>query len=288
MITVQGAVDTAKVGTYTIEYTATDFQGNQHSETRTVYVIDLVSPVINAGANDTLNREVFSAIGNIGVTASDNYYSAVSLTIDSSLVNKAQVGIYTVRITATDSSGNTAIAQRYIRVRDTQAPVIHLLGVDTLTILVNSTYIEKGAVVTDNYCHDLDWQVSGTVNTAITGLYTLEYTADDCQGNTAAPVKRLVKVSNTLSVKDMAANAALTIYPNPSQGRFTVNLGQDISQSVQVKMLDMLGRVVYHTDQLADNGKLTIEAPALATGIYYLQVVLPGGTAQTGKVQITE
>jgi alpha-tubulin suppressor-like RCC1 family protein len=95
-----------------------------------------------------------------------------------------------------DASGafSAETATGTIRVLDTSAPVIALIGANPLEIYKGVTFSDPGATVTDNADATRTITGSGTVNTATVGIYTLTYTATDVAGNLALPVTRTVNV----------------------------------------------------------------------------------------------
>jgi hypothetical protein len=112
---------------------------------------------------------------------------------------------------ATDASGNEAgQAFRTVTVVDTTSPEITLLGGSDLTVECGLPYNEPGAVVNDTCENDLDFIVTGTVNTSAPGNYTLVYSASDSAGNVAETVTRIVRVAdNALPV--ITLNGATTV-----------------------------------------------------------------------------
>ena len=72
---------------------------------------------------------------------------------------------------------------------DDIAPVIMLNGVTPLVINQHSSYIEQGATSDDGSLVD----ITGSVNTAVIGIYNITYTATDAAGNTGTAV-RVVQV----------------------------------------------------------------------------------------------
>jgi hypothetical protein len=195
VITSGNNIDTSTVGTYYIWYVVEDEWGNRDSVIRVVKVIDDVAPMLALTGNDTITIEVFADINEPGSSATDNYYKGVSITVDSSMVDKNVVGIYPITYTAIDSSANTSVLIRRVKVVDIQRPVITLIQADTMVIKVNYLYFEPGAKVKDNYCKTgLTWDVDTFPTTTVLGDYLLTYSAEDCQGNAALPVNRLVRV----------------------------------------------------------------------------------------------
>jgi hypothetical protein len=61
----------------------------------------------------------------------------------------------------------------------------------------NSNYVDSGATAEDNIDGDISASivVTGSVNTAIVGSYTLTYSVIDFAGNEAAPATRTVTVA---------------------------------------------------------------------------------------------
>ncbi|MDQ1910778.1 DUF5011 domain-containing protein [Paenibacillus sp. GD4] len=79
---------------------------------------------------------------------------------------------------------------------DTEKPVITLNGSETVEVTVGSTYTDAGATAADNADGDISGriQVTGTVNTAVVGTYTLTYNVKDNALNAAIPAVRTVRV----------------------------------------------------------------------------------------------
>ena len=101
-------------GVYTVYYTVTDAKGNTATATRNVSVVDRTPPVISTTpiGNVCLNDFSFSEPP---VTATDNYYPAISITRSGNF-DISRVGTYTVVYTATDGSGNISTYTRTITV----------------------------------------------------------------------------------------------------------------------------------------------------------------------------
>ena len=81
---------------------------------------------------------------------------------------------------------------------------------------------------------------------------------------------------------DQNSLANFAVYPNPTQGNFTVQFNSDSSQPVQVDLYDLRGRSVYHanfenTGFFAQNIQLT----AVQAGVYVLKV--KDGTKQVTR-----
>ncbi len=77
---------------------------------------------------------------------------------------------------------------------DTSPPVIELVGAADMTVEVDGSYKDPGAVATDDVDGKITPTADGTVDTQVIGTYTVTYNAVDSAGNTAAPVTRTVHV----------------------------------------------------------------------------------------------
>jgi hypothetical protein len=88
---------------------------------------------------------------------------------------------------------------------DTAAPLVSLLGDAAMQVTIGDTFVDPGAIASDAVDGDLTPHivVTGTVDTATAGLYTLTYSATDAAGNTGT-------TSRTVSV--------VAAPPPPSEG----------------------------------------------------------------------
>ncbi|HOV60265.1 MAG TPA: DUF5011 domain-containing protein, partial [Candidatus Hydrogenedentes bacterium] len=195
-VTTSGSVNTSVVGTYTITYSANDGNGNTATATRTVNVIDTTAPVITLNGSSPVSVQCGTSYTDAGATATDSCTGNRTVTTSGS-VNTSVVGTYTITYSANDGNGNTATATRTVNVIDTTAPVITLNGNSTMTVQCGSTFTDPGATATDSCTGSRPVTVTGSVNTATPGTYTLTYNANDGNGNNATPVTRTVNVVDT-------------------------------------------------------------------------------------------
>ncbi len=115
-IKIKGEVNTDQVGTYKIEYTVNN-RNKEYSITRSVNVIDTVSPKIELKGSEKLTLNTESTYAEPGYRAEDNYdgdiTSSVAVTGE---VDTKKPGTYTLTYEVTDKSGNTASAVREVTV----------------------------------------------------------------------------------------------------------------------------------------------------------------------------
>ena len=138
--------------------------------------------------------------------SSDNDYAFFEIVNDNK-INMTSVGTkssYTVNVTVSGSNvfedGNN---WRLLEIKvtdqttDTTPPVIKLEGSSLVTITVDETYTEQGAVCEDNVDADKPATVGGdTVDTSTVGQYTVTYDCTDSSNNEATQVSRTVNVQS--------------------------------------------------------------------------------------------
>ena len=196
------AVNTTRIGTYTVTYTATDSSGNIATSTRTVTVVDTTSPTgysvsIDQASIDASNQDALSftfsgaevgttytfeitdgsttVTGTGTVTASNQQVSSIDV---SSLVD----GTLTLTVTLTDASGNVGPEVTDTVAKDSnQAPVI-----DSIVPLRNVNMDEGDSQVFVVNAHDPEgedltysWTLNGVPVGTDTNTFTFATDFDD-------------------------------------------------------------------------------------------------------------
>ena len=83
-----------------------------------------------------------------------------------------------------------------------------------------------------------------------------------------------------LGTRELAKDAGITVFPNPSTGEFNLTVSNGQHGAVALRVTDALGRTV-RTAQLSKPGPTlthALDLSALAPGVYQLHVALPNGT----------
>ena len=163
-INVSGNVDTSKVGSYKITYTATHKKKTK-SITRTVNIKDTVSPTLTLVGDAEINIAQNSTYQELGCTAQDNYDGDLTTKIViENQVDTATKGTYIVKYTVTDSSGNSANISRTVNVVSANSSNISTKKAAGLPVLMYHFFYDKEAGETgkdDNYMeiHDFEEQL---------------------------------------------------------------------------------------------------------------------------------
>jgi len=161
------------IGDTTITCDATDAAGNHAIQTSfKITVTDTEAPVITLLGENPQVIEVGTAYTELGATVSDNQPGSV-ITIDSSSVNTAVVGSYTVTYDAVDASGNHAV--QVTRTVDVIAVPVTLQSIAITTPATKLVYNVgdpldlTGLVVTGTYS-DASTKVETITEADVTGF----------------------------------------------------------------------------------------------------------------------
>lgn len=179
-VTSLGTVDTNKIGTYEITYTAKNKQIK-----KIISVLDTEKPVITIKDEEIIACPNTSDI-NISYTVSDNYTQDLK-------VNKI-IKDNNLILEAIDSSENKTTIIREINFLDNEKPKINLKGEKTIYLIKGEKYKEPGYEATDNCIKNMTEKVKVTNNININkvGKYEINYEASDGFNNTV--VNRIVYV----------------------------------------------------------------------------------------------
>lgn len=251
--------------------------------TTNTITIDGEKPALTLNGDNPLTVEYGSTFHDPGAKATDN--------VDGDLTNQIQVtgevdthklGTYTLTYTVSDNAGNTATAERTVKVVDTEKPKITLKGDNPMTVELGSAFEDPGATATDNVDGDLTdkIQVTGEVNTDEYGTYTVTYSVTDSSGNTATATRtvHVVKSSGTVNPGD---NEGTKVYPGEQ-----VTIGD--SGAVLTMPDDLpVGTTLKVTD--VSNSDEVVNAPdlILAGEVYHFDIQYPDGQAPKGKFTLT-
>lgn len=207
-VTTTGQVDPALLGEYTLTYEA-DYTFDflffhlpfHESCQRKVTVQDTQLPTITLVSDPEVYTIPGGEYQEEGFSAEDNY--------DGDITQKVIVtpGDGIITYTVADSSGNEASVVRQIRYHDPIAPVLELLGGESVTVMKGAAYQDPGYTALDNCDGDLTGSVTvtGNVDTSKLGSYELTYTVTDSYGNTDTKVR---------TVKVWMTGASLSSIPN--------------------------------------------------------------------------
>ncbi|WP_461490662.1 HYR domain-containing protein [Pontibacter sp. HJ8] len=175
---------TFQLGETVVTWTATDGAGLTATTTQTVTVVDRTAPELTPIA--TVRGEC-SATVTEAPTAEDNCGGTITGTTQDPLTYTQQ-GEYKITWSFNDGNGNIATAVQEVIVEDVTAPVVPILadavGECSVTVTTPTT--------TDNCAGTITGTTSDPITYTEQGTYTITWTFDDGNGNTATATQRVV------------------------------------------------------------------------------------------------
>lgn len=108
------------------------------------------------------------------------------------------------------------------------------------------------------------------------GSYVVELVVSDTCGTDTA-----TQTIADVSTPEWALQRRLSMYPNPTQGRLTLDFGGPLEAETRLRITDLSGRVLYQT-QLPTDGPSTrqLDMTQWAAGVYLIELRSARGTAQ--------
>ncbi|MBC8488265.1 MAG: T9SS type A sorting domain-containing protein [Bacteroidetes bacterium] len=108
---------------------------------------------------------------------------------------------------------------------------------------------------------------------ATAGTYDVTLTVSDGVNNNTLTLEDYIIV-NTCSEIVENIFSEISLYPNPNNGIFTLELNSEVDDDVNIKILNSLGAVVYEKGNIEATGnfKTTIDLSELYKGLYFLVI----------------
>jgi uncharacterized delta-60 repeat protein len=186
-------------GTYTINWTYDDGNGNTSTQTQTVIVDDTTAPVPAVNQLPVISSQCSVTV--TAPTANDACEGTITGTTTDPLTYDAQ-GTYTITWTYDDGNGNTSTQTQTVIVDDTTAPVP---AVAQLAVISGQCAVEVSAPTANDACKGV---ITGTTTdpTSYTmqGTYTITWTYDDGNGNTSTQTQTVIVDDTTAPVPAVA------------------------------------------------------------------------------------
>ncbi len=227
-IDTQGPQEITGLGSYKLTYTAR-FGFRDYSTERSVTVVDTTPPEITLKTAESHKSSWLTGYEEEGFTASDNYDGDISDKVQR--VEEQDRVVYTV----TDSSGNTAKAERQLSYADAP-PEISLIGDSEITISARMDFEDPGFLALDGLGTDLSElvEVSGEVTPYLAGVYTITYSITNSRGETVSAVRtvNVIPANNPDTVDPDSKTIYLTFDDGP--GPYTSGL-LDVLANYNVK-----------------------------------------------------
>ncbi len=250
------AVTPSATTVYTVSGNASGCAGT-FSATGTVSVNPLPSVVSTSASICAGKTTTLTASG----TAVSYSWNPSGVTTNTIAVAAANAGLFTFTVTGTSAFGcsnsttTNLIGLPNPTINITATPSVICIGQSvTLTASGASTYTWTGGVV-----NGTAFSPTTTANYSVTGTSAI--------GSCTATAAKTVTVNTCTGIKENSNSTVLTIYPNPSNGNFTI---QSSVYPATLIVYDVTGKQVVRKEITEAETLLTISQ--LDNGIYYLNL----------------
>lgn len=275
--TVLGPVVTGvTVGTDTVYYSVTNSCGTAVAKKLiTVTDVPVVAPITGVNHTVCVGATITLADATPGGTWGVSNGSA---TVTGGIVTGMAVGNVDINYTVTNTCGSTSVTQT---VNVITIPAPGAIGgrdsvcIDQMTTLFNT--VGGGTWTTSNNNALID--ATGVVVGNFVGLDTITYTVtNQCGTGSATVVVTIVPdvICYHVGVNPVAGiETELKVFPNPSEGFFTLNLVSDVNEEVNVTVANMVGETV-HTFRTTTNKAADVKL-SIPSGMYFITASTANG-----------
>lgn len=243
-------------GTYTVNWTYTNANGTA-TQTQTVVVDDTTDPVLPI--LDDLSGSC--SVTPTAPTTSDNCAGTITGTTTSTFPISV-LGTTVVTWTFTDGNGNTITANQNVIVMDSTAPVTATLP--TANLACNQAVTVPTAA--DDCAGTITATTADPLSYATGGTYSITWSFNDGNGNTATQVQTVVVSCSSAGLDDLTVSD-LSIYPVPASNTLFVETISLIGETAAV--FDGQGKKVLETT--LESAKTTLDVSVLESGFYVLK-----------------
>ncbi|MBR6793626.1 MAG: polysaccharide deacetylase family protein [Clostridia bacterium] len=134
-VVTKNELDTAKVGSYTVTYTAAKWKWSA-TATRTVKVVDTQAPTLKINGKEKITVTRGNKFTDEGCTANDGYDGDLTTKVTvKGEVDTSKAGEYTLTYEVKDAAGNTATTTRTVTVKAPAAPTKKPVITDSNTVI---------------------------------------------------------------------------------------------------------------------------------------------------------
>jgi hypothetical protein len=93
---------------------------------------------------------------------------------------------------------------------------------------------------------------------------------------------QIIEVINTTGIEDLLLETGMNVYPNPSDGDFTVHFKNPFEGKINI--LDLMGRTYLSTDITKE--KLSYNITDMPKGVYLVEVVMKNGRKEVKRIEV--
>ncbi|MBS1652801.1 MAG: T9SS type A sorting domain-containing protein [Bacteroidetes bacterium] len=200
----------------------------------------------------------------LNASGADTYTWSTTSNSTSIVVAPSTGTVYSVSGTSSLTGCSNSIA---VTVTVNPLPSVSLTAAQTTACIGGSTVALTGSPIGGTYTGS---NVLGNYFTpASTGTFVLNYAYTNTVTGCSNSATTSIVVSVCTSISKLAqGNATINLFPNPSNGKFVVEMSNANNASVQV--LDLTGRILLNTTM--NNNALEIDLSNYSNGVYYIRI----------------
>ncbi|HEY6159859.1 MAG TPA: T9SS type A sorting domain-containing protein, partial [Bacteroidia bacterium] len=259
-------ISVSSSGTYSV--VVTDANGCTGSDVINVAIN--TPPIVNLGADVT---QCGGTVSLDAQNAGSTYAWSESSTTQTISVSSS--GTYSVVVT----DGNGCTGTDAVNVTINTPPTVTLNMPGTFACINWSSYALSGGSPSGG-TYSGPGVSGGNFDPAAAGqgTWTIQYDYTDVNGCQGTATQNIT-VDLCTGVSSILNDDAVNVYPNPSNGTFTVNISTPGLQHVQLSVMDVQGRMIYTSEvsNTTNEFNRTISIEGLAQGVYTLKLLTNEG-----------
>lgn len=281
-IATDAAVDSYTVSIYDPVLDSTFTAGVKYSYNDLTVSIDQASPVtLTCGGSTTLTATAGGVTTAASFTWDDNNNTnGLALTV-------SEAGTYT--ISGTNRFGCAAEASVTVNLNVTQTANFDvpsdLKECEQFT-LTNTSSTLSGWDFTWYANGDTFTNTQNLTTTLDAGSYPVRLVADSA-GLCSVTVTKNIGIQVCSSIEEALNGELIEVFPNPSNGVFSLNMRDVNSTDITVRVTDLSGKVVFLQNEVAGNSVFNLDLTGVVEGVYLLQVTTEEST-MINKLQVTK
>ena len=200
---------------------------------------------------------------------------------------------YWVKLESSINGGCIDSAKQRVYVINNPAPTGAIIGNSMVTRLSTHTYsvpatmgssyqwlFTNGIVIGNSTSNTISikWNLIGIID-----LKVVEFTGGGCAGDT---VYQTITINPGVGLEGIEVNNKFIIYPNPTNGVFTIS--SNIIKPFYVNVYDVLGRLVFQIKNQNINTEISMDLSPFGKGIYSVQLIDENGNSYSRKIHLIE
>lgn len=282
LIQVDAAVDSYTVSVYDPVLDSTFYAGIKYTFNDLELTADQSSPIsLVCGGTTTLSATAGGATAGSSFTwDDDNNTPGLNLTV-------SEAGTYSV--VGTNAFGCSAEATFTVELNVNQTANFTIpseLCANENFTLTNTSSATSGWTFTWYANGDTFSNTQDLTTSLAAGSYPVRLEADSA-GLCNVTVTKNIGVQVCNNIEEALNGELIEVFPNPSNGAFSLNLRDVNSTDVSVRVTDLNGKVIFRQDEVSGNSIFNLDLSVVSEGVYLLQVTTEESTL-INKLQVTK